>query len=135
MQQGDNSPIGKRVASSSFILTTLVSLFFFPVAESTNNSQVRCSKTCVAENCHCTSSVSAFSSFKFLFTHEVVNLLFLFIKFEQHLELDTGNIAEQGGVDVPGRNLVTIQMPAVRFTTNVQRKMVLFIFVPPFSCC
>ncbi|PHT42853.1 Phospholipase A2-gamma, partial [Capsicum baccatum] len=52
MQQGDNSPIGKRVASSSFILTTLVSLFFFPVAESTNNSQVRCSKTCVAENCH-----------------------------------------------------------------------------------
>ncbi|XP_055822365.1 probable phospholipase A2 homolog 1 [Solanum dulcamara] len=53
MQQGDKSPMGKCVASS-FILTTLVffSLFLFRIAESTNNSQVQCSKTCVAENCN-----------------------------------------------------------------------------------
>ncbi|XP_033510234.1 phospholipase A2-beta-like isoform X2 [Nicotiana tomentosiformis] len=48
MQGGDNS------LTSSFILTTLVfSFFLFAIAESTNNSQgVRCSKTCVAENCN-----------------------------------------------------------------------------------
>lgn len=53
MLQGDNSPMGKSVASS-FILTTLVlfSLFLFAIAASTNNSQVRCSKTCVTENCN-----------------------------------------------------------------------------------
>ncbi|KAL3363270.1 hypothetical protein AABB24_012521 [Solanum stoloniferum] len=48
MLQGDKSPMGKWVASS-FILTIFL---FFSIAESTNNSQVRCSKTCVAENCN-----------------------------------------------------------------------------------
>uniref|UniRef100_A0A3Q7I4F7 Phospholipase A2 homolog 1 n=1 Tax=Solanum lycopersicum TaxID=4081 RepID=A0A3Q7I4F7_SOLLC len=54
MLHGDKSPMGKWVASS-FILTILL---FFSIAESTNNSQVRCSKTCVAENCNCMSSLS-----------------------------------------------------------------------------
>lgn len=54
MQQGDKFPMGKCIASR-FILTTLLffPFFVFPVAaESTSNSQVGCSKTCVAEKCN-----------------------------------------------------------------------------------
>ncbi|XP_027065998.2 probable phospholipase A2 homolog 1 [Coffea arabica] len=53
MQRGSSSVSFRTRGPAALVFITIISLLFFNViAETSNNSQVGCSKTCVAENCN-----------------------------------------------------------------------------------